>query len=338
VQHVSVYETWAPDRVTEIFAAPDDGKDVEEDEWVSVWRRQSPALGTEHDATIANVDDINTCGVGFKTRYLKLAIEIESNNHWYAIDAVAVTGVEALAKNVVMGDTILFRPKPDANGLAQGEHARAQRRSCVQAQKFPLLLPRPMLLVKRSAAAAILPLITFCHSRSLGHRPGLSVLPRETNYQRRRSVLRDLHRCGRSERRPSIPEPTFIDLTYGSGCVGWEGYVCFDMDTDPERYRQALAACTHAPEDCTAYPLSAYAALELQEACPAACRVQEVGGLIAIELAAGADEATSVRIADLVSDVDDNVESLVVELVTEDGQFGSVEVSASGTEIQVSAK
>ena len=204
---MSVYETWAPNRVTEIFAAPDDGKDAEEDEWVSVWRRQTPALGTEFDATIANVDDINTCGVGFKTRYLKLAIEIESNDHWYAIDAVAVTGVEALAKNVVMGDTILFRPKPDANGLAQGEHARAQRRSCVQAQKFPLLLPRPMLLVKRSAAAAILPLMTFCHSRSLGHRPGLSVLPRETNYQRRRSVLRDLHRCGRSERRPSIPEP-----------------------------------------------------------------------------------------------------------------------------------
>ena len=116
LRQVSVYETYHPNCISEVWAKDHDDPSAP---FVKVWSRLVPPPPTPMEALIANVDDITVCTTAFRTKFVKLVIQIESENNWYAIDAVSVQGVEQQANNILNSNKLFFRPKSDFNGVTK---------------------------------------------------------------------------------------------------------------------------------------------------------------------------------------------------------------------------
>ena len=121
LSQVTVYETWSPNRVMEVHAKDHDGGAGAP--WIRVWARSGPPLGSDASTLLASVEDFLVCSVSFRSKFVKLIIKIESEDHWYAIDSVSVVGVEQLASNVVVGGLsgggdLLFFPDEHFHGTS----------------------------------------------------------------------------------------------------------------------------------------------------------------------------------------------------------------------------
>ena len=123
VRSVTIYETWSPNRVMEVLAFKQGDFDSDKGDWVSIWARINPSQSTPPSSTQAAVEDVILCQTRFMAKSIRLRIEIESEGHWYAIDAVGIVGVHDQGGNVVTGENsrLVFKPSKNFFGVAQAE-------------------------------------------------------------------------------------------------------------------------------------------------------------------------------------------------------------------------